>query len=77
MTKKLVNRKMKNQPLTQCHCRAVFGGTPTTDSRIAVPCPSNRNAHRNQQRPLTSVRCLQGKAEKLTLQKDHNDRPKN
>ena len=27
-----------------------FGGTPTADSRIAVPCPSDRNALRNPPR---------------------------
>ena len=32
------------------YCRAGFGGTPTADSRIAVPCPSDRNALRNPPR---------------------------
>ncbi len=32
------------------YCRAGFGGTPTADSRFAVPCPSDRNALRNPPR---------------------------
>ena len=42
---------MKKNGLQQStYCRAGFGGTPTADSRIAVPCPSDRNALRNPPR---------------------------
>ena len=32
------------------HIAGGFGGTPTADSRFAVPCPSDRNALRNPPR---------------------------
>ena len=32
------------------YCRAGLGGTPTADSRFAVPRPSDRNALRNPPR---------------------------
>jgi len=41
---------------TKAHCitqyilQGGFGGTTTADSRIAVPCPSDRNALRNPPR---------------------------
>jgi len=44
---------IKNEKTTRQHstyCRAGFGGSPTADSRIAVPCPSDRNALRNPPR---------------------------
>ena len=43
--------KIKNTSAKKStYCRAGFGGTPTADSRIAVPCPSDRNALRNPPR---------------------------
>ncbi|MBU1013064.1 MAG: hypothetical protein KKG99_08650, partial [Bacteroidetes bacterium] len=35
---------------TQYILQGGFSGTPTADSRIAVPCPSDRNALRNPPR---------------------------
>jgi len=40
---------------------AGFGGMPTMDSRIAVPCPSDRNALRNP--PRQHVPTVTGKFE--------------
>lgn len=45
-----VIKKNKNGIQQSTYCRAGFGGTPTADSRIAVPCPSDRNALRNPPR---------------------------
>lgn len=43
--------KMKQQPHNKVHIAGRgFGGTPTADSRFAVPCPSDRNALRNPPR---------------------------
>ena len=36
-----------------------FGGTPTANSRFAVPCPSDRNALRNPPRQHVPIRCMQ------------------
>ncbi len=41
---------MKKRVLTSTYCRAGFGSTLTSDSRFAVPCPSDRNALRNPPR---------------------------
>jgi len=41
-----------------------FGGTPTADSRFAIPCPSDRNALRNPPRQhvqTVSVHCKRDK----------------
>ncbi len=47
--------------LHSTYCRAGFGGTPTADSRIAVPCPSDRNALRNLPRnPIIADVCFRG-----------------
>ena len=42
--------KNKSQCLTKYILQGGFGGTPTADSRFAVPCPSDRNALRNPPR---------------------------
>ncbi len=48
---------MNEKPaVNKIHISAGFGGSPTADSRFAVPCPSDRNALRNPQRQLTSDR---------------------
>ena len=53
----VVTEKRKSTNAQQIvNCIAGFGGEPTADSRIAVPCPPDRNALRNPQRQLTSDR---------------------
>ena len=41
---------IKKRVVTKYILQGGFGGTPTTDSRIAVPCLSDRNALRNPPR---------------------------
>ena len=41
---------MKKRLVTQYILQGGFGGTPTADSRFAVPCPSDRNTLRNPPR---------------------------
>ena len=40
----------EKRPTTKYILHGGFGGTPTADSRFAVPCPSDRNALRNPPR---------------------------
>ena len=47
---KIDNKRIKNGIQHGTYCRAGFGGTPTADSRFAVPCPPDRNALRNPPR---------------------------
>ena len=42
--------RQKHLILHSTYSRAEFAGTPTADSRFAVPRPSNRNALRNPPR---------------------------
>ena len=43
-----------------------FGGTPTADSRIAVPCLSDRNTLRNPPRQHVPTVCIHSAQEKLS-----------
>ena len=50
------------------YCRAGFGGSPTAVSRIAVPCPSDRNALRNP--PRQHVPTVSTNFEKIQTMKE-------
>ena len=53
--------------LTRYILQGGVGGSPTADSRFAVPCPSDRNALRNpprQQTPTVTGQAKRGLAKK-------------
>ena len=54
-----------------CKFQSGFGGLPTADSRIAVPCPSDRNALRNPPRQHVP------NVSKHIVTTNHNGREKN
>ncbi len=65
--------KLAHKKIKITYCRAGVGGTPTADSRIAVPCPSDRNALRNPPRQHVPTVVCNFKRTKLTMPSWIND----